>query len=44
MRDPRIQARADSRRGLLWQTALHNAAVIPAELESLAAARYDLVP
>ncbi len=42
LRDPRIQVRADFRRGLLWQTALRNASVIPAELEHLAAARYDL--
>ncbi len=42
LRDPRIQVREDFRRGLLWQNALRNAAVIPAELESLAAARYDL--
>ncbi len=42
LRDPRIQVREDFRRSLLWQNALHNAAAIPAELESLAAARYDL--
>ena len=42
VRDPRIQVRDDFRCGLLWQTALRNASVIPAELESLAAARYDL--
>ncbi len=42
LRDPRIQVRQDFRRGLLWQNALRNAAVIPAELESLAAAAYDL--
>ncbi len=42
LHDPRIQVREDFRRSLLWQNALHNAAVIPAELESLAAARYDL--
>jgi len=42
VRSERIQVRADFRRGLLWQTALRNASVIPAELESLAAARYDL--
>jgi len=41
VRNPRIQVRQDFRRGLLWQTALRNASVIPAELESLAAARYD---
>ena len=39
---PRIQVREDFRRSLLWQNALHNAAVIPAELESLSAAAYDL--
>ncbi len=42
LRDPRFQVREGFRRSLLWQNALHNAAVIPAELESLAAARYDL--
>lgn len=42
MRGPRIQVREDFRRSLLWQNALHNAAAIPAELESLAAAAYDL--
>ncbi len=42
LRDPRVQVRADFRRSLLWQNALNNAAVIPAELESLAAAAYDL--
>ncbi len=42
LRDPRIQVRADFRRSLLWQNVLHNAAIIPAELESLAAARYDM--
>jgi pimeloyl-ACP methyl ester carboxylesterase len=38
----RIRVREDFRHSLLWQNALHNAAAIPAELESLAAARYDL--
>ncbi len=38
----RIRVRADFRSSLLWQNALHNAGVIPAELESLAAARYDM--
>ncbi len=42
LHDPRIQVREDFRRGLLWQNALRNAAVIPAELESLATAAYDL--
>ncbi len=42
LHDPRIQVREDFRRSLLWQNALRNAAVIPAELESLAAAHYDL--
>ncbi len=42
VRSPHVQVRQDFRRGLLWQTALRNAAVIPAELERLAAAHYDL--
>ncbi len=42
LRSEHIQVREDFRRSLLWQNALHNAAAIPAELESLAAAAYDL--
>lgn len=42
VRSAHVQVREDFRRGLLWQTALRNAAAIPAELERLAAARYDL--